>query len=110
VKFACGGCYSLTDVPVTVTVRAGNKITVTNSSGATVSPNPNYDALAPFTSADALYGEIEQWIQRQADNPTIYSIQATYDEQTGFPISITEDSGGTEGPTGVEVSDFQVLQ
>ncbi|MBK9927519.1 MAG: hypothetical protein IPP66_19795 [Anaerolineales bacterium] len=83
------GCFCAfrSQMPVTVEVKNGEVVSITDVNGAVISEtDPNREFIAKYATIDRLFSELESDSVQKADHLTV-----TYDSTYGFPSEINID-------------------
>jgi hypothetical protein len=87
-------------------VRNGESVSITDTTGAPVTPGPTYDDFSRYSTVERMFQQID------TELPEASGVVVTYDEQHGFPteILIGAYGHGTDSGSNVTISQFEVLQ
>jgi hypothetical protein len=101
-------CIFTDQMPLTVEVKDGDVVSVTNQAGETVLPSDDlYQYYEPYLTVDHLFAELGVVLSGEAEE-----VLVTYDSNYGYPANIAIDyiKEAIDDELSIQVSDFEVLK
>lgn len=104
------GCFCgfMNEMPLTIEVKDGEVVSMTNANGIPVSPTDSfYDVYESYSTIDRLFLKLESDLAGEADEVTV-----EYDPAYGFPVNIAIDQikEAIDDELSIQISDFEVLE
>lgn len=100
-------CVFTDQMPLTVEVKDGKVVSVTNQAGETVLPSDNlYQYYEPYLTVDLLFSKLDAALAGEAEE-----VLVTYDSTHGYPVDVTIDyiKEAIDDELYIQISDLEVL-
>jgi len=104
------GCFCAfrDDMPLTIEVKDGKTVSITNAKGAVVdSSNPSAELYVPYSTVDGVFVKLEDDLAADPDQITV-----DYDPTNGYPAQVYIDyiSAAADDEISYEITNFEILK